>query len=110
MTVHPPKVPAKLVRAVLDICGEGSHLVAAHEREWASATFCGARHCLDLLIPAAGNGATLPCAIAELPDYEFDLAGEIVADCSVTMGACSRQSDGRLMLALRIELLTITAD
>ena len=55
----PSKATAKLVRAVLDVCGEASELVGAHEREWASATFCGARHCLDLLIPAASDDTAL---------------------------------------------------
>lgn len=101
---------AKLIRTVMEICGESSELVGAHEREWASATFSGARHSLDLLIPAGDAGAALPDAIAQLPDHEFDLTGEIVADCAVTIGARCRGADGRTRLALHVELLTIAAD
>lgn len=110
-TEHPAQsVVAKLIRAVLEVCGEGSELVGAHEREWASATFSGARHSLDLLIQAKDEGGALPDTIARLPDHEFDLAGEIVADCAVTIGQRSRGADGRARLALRVELLTIAAD
>jgi hypothetical protein len=101
---------AKLIRAVLEICGEGSELVGAHEREWASATFSGARHSLDLLIPAGGESSALPDPIARLSDHEFDLAAEIVADCAVTIGQRHSGTDGCTRLALRVELLTIVAD
>ena len=101
---------AKLIRAVLEVCGKGSELVGAHEREWASATFSGARHSLDLMIPANDEGGALPNAIARLPDHEFDLPDEIVADCAVTIGQRHRGADGLTRLALRVELLTIAAD
>ena len=101
---------AKLIHTVLDICGDGSELVGAHEREWASATFSGARHSLDLMIPANDERGALPDAVARLPDHEFDLVGEIVADCAVTVGQRCRGNDGRTRLALRVELLTIDAD
>ncbi len=101
---------AKLIRTVMEICGDDSELVGAHEREWASATFSGARHSLDLLIPANDEGGALPDAIARLPDHEFDLMGEIVADCAVTIGQRHRSADGGTRLAVRVELLTIAAD
>lgn len=101
---------AKLIRTVMEICGEGSELVGAHEREWASATFSGARHSLDLLIPAGDGDAVLPDAVAGLPDHEFDLPGEIVADCAVTIGQRQRRADGCTRLTVHVELLTIAAD
>lgn len=108
---HPAQpTAAKLIRAVMEICGEDSELVGAHEREWASATFSGARHSLDLLIPTNGEGVALPDAIARLPDHEFDLVGEIVADCAVIIGQRCRGVDGRTRITLRVELLTIAAD
>lgn len=108
---HPAQsAAAKLIRAVMEVCGDGCELVGAHEREWASATFSGARHSLDLLIQADDEGAALPDAIARLPDHEFDLVGEIVADCAVTIGQRGRSADGRVRIALRVELLTIAAD
>jgi hypothetical protein len=105
-----PSTAAKLIRTVLAICGDGSELVRAHEREWASATFSGARHNLELLVPVEDKAAPLPAAIAALPDHDFELAGEIVADCAITFGQRSRTADGRILLALRVELLTIVAD
>ena len=92
-----------LIRQLLTLCGNGAELVGAQEREWASATFAGARHIVDLLMPAGDLGR-----LATLPDHEFTLAGEIVADCSVAIGRC--ESDGADRQPVRVELLTINAD
>lgn len=98
-------IAGQIIRQLLDLCGEGSELVTAEQRSWASATFSGARHIIELLLP----GHALPAAIARLPDHDFDLAGEIVADCAVISPACAlptTQGKG----GLRVELLTIVAD
>lgn len=87
----------------------GSELLHAHEREWASATFSGARHSLDLRIPLAAPDSGAPSVLAALPDHEFDLVGEIVADCVVSLGRRETGVEGCWLLC-RIELLTIAED
>lgn len=69
---------------VLALAGEEVQLVAHQERPWASATFSGTRHKLTLRL---SEGVTL--ARAEqlqrvLPDHEFSIPGQIVADAAVT--------------------------
>lgn len=101
---------ARLVQAVLDGIGTTATLHGADEREWASATFSGARHGLDLSIRLPSADAQPPAFLAQLPEWEFDLPGEIVADCSVTLAQRERGGDGTWRLPCRIELLTIAAE
>lgn len=98
------------MRVVLDGIGAEATLQRADEREWASATFSGARHGLDLSIRLPSADAQPPAFLALLPEWEFDLPGEIVADCSVTLAQRERAPDGSWQLPCRIELLTIAAE
>lgn len=103
-------VAARLVRTVLDGLGADATLHKADEREWASATFSGARHEIDLFIRLPSADAQPPAFLAQLPEWEFNLPGEIVADCSVTLAQRERGHDGIWQLPCRIELLTIAAE
>lgn len=103
-------VAARLVRTVLNGLGPDATLLGADEREWASATFSGARHGLDLAIRLAAAETPPPPFLAQLPEWEFDLPGEIVADCAVTLGQRRRLPGGGWQLPCRLELLTISAD
>ncbi len=49
-------------------------------------------------------------ALLSLPEHEFSLPGEIVADCIVSTQRRERCGSGRLWLVCTIELLTIAAD
>jgi hypothetical protein len=51
------------------------------ERPWSSATFTGATHVVQLSAPP---GAALDAWLAGLPEREWTLPGQLVADCSVT--------------------------
>ncbi len=100
----------KLIRTVLPLFGGGAELIEAREREWASATFCGARHVLVLRSRLARADAPAPAALALLPEHQFSLEGEIVADCAVTRVQRTTDADGQSWLTATIELLTIAAD
>ena len=103
-------VAARLIRQLLTLAGPTVELVQATEREWASATFSGARHAVTLRIPLDHSAAAAPAFIAGLPDHEFDLPGQIVADCVVTLQQRTLDPTYRTWLAITIELLTIGAD
>jgi hypothetical protein len=94
----------------LTLAGPMAELVQASEREWASATFSGARHAVSLRIPLEHSAAAPPAFIATLPDHEFDLPGQIVADCIVTQQKRELDPAYRSWLAITVELLTIGAD
>lgn len=75
-------------------------LIASRDRPWASATFSGARHWFTLDVPADLAG-DIVCA---LPEAEFALPGQLVADLAVT----ARQPMGP-MVRLSVEALTVQA-
>ena len=101
---------ARLCRAVCGALGGNADLIESQERPWASATFSGARHIITVRIPVDERDSTVPTLLAKLPDYEFNVPGEIVADCVVSMQRHNRDCDGRLWLLCTVELLTILAD
>lgn len=100
----------RLCRQLLSLLGKGAELIEAQERPWASATFAGARHSVTVRVPLDSADAPLPAILAALPDHEFDLPGEIVADCTVAMQRRERCSDDSHGLCCVVELLTIAAD
>lgn len=87
-----------LARHLLAASGRQARLTRAESRAWASATFDGARHRLELAGPAAAVAAML----AGLEEREIALAGHFVADVAVTGRG---ESGGET--AVTIEALTI---
>lgn len=79
-------------------------VIARYEREWHSATFSGKRMIFDALWE--GNGEQLDAFSQALPEQEFTLPGQLVADIAVT--AADRASDGRYRLV--IEALVLDED
>jgi hypothetical protein len=80
-----PAGPAARLRdALVSLAGGHSEVLRHHEKPWASITFEGARHTLELRFvgpEAVAAGETL---VAELPEHEFAVPGHIVADATVT--------------------------
>lgn len=74
----------RLLPEVLTLAGGQGHLVLHAERPWASATFSGTRHTITLEFPGAAAVAAGEALIDALPDHEFNVAGQLVADASVT--------------------------
>ncbi|MEK6542133.1 MAG: hypothetical protein AABZ45_08450 [Pseudomonadota bacterium] len=99
-----------LCRILLTLLGPNAELIEAQERPWASATFSGARHIITLRMRLDSADASAPSALLALPDHEFLLPGEIVADCAVTMQRRERSGDGGHGLCSVVELLTIAMD
>lgn len=100
----------RLLKQLSDVLGPDAQPGPCREREWASATFSGARHSMDFRLPLAQRDAPLPAMLAALPEHEFTLPGEIVADCTLAIRARITDSQDRLWLPVTIEILTVTAD
>lgn len=73
----------RLLSEVLRLAGPRVEFVSHAEREWASATFSGARHTIVLAFEGAEAIAGGEAFIAALPDHEFTLPRQLVADAAV---------------------------
>ena len=74
-----------MLRAALVILAEGhAQVVRQSERAWASITFEGTRHTVELSFAGSTACEAGERLIAALPDHEFALPGQLVADATVT--------------------------
>ena len=74
----------QLLDAVMRLAGPHAELIRHAERPWASATFQGSRHTITLSFAgdeAVRAGETF---IAVLPDHEFTITRQLVADAVVS--------------------------
>ena len=85
-----------LRRALMDLCDHRGQVLTHTERAWASITFAGTRHRLALLFAGAEAVAAAERFIACLPDHEFAIPGQLVADAGIA------EVDHRLMPAERM--------
>lgn len=72
-----------LLSAIIDLARGQAELVRHSERNWASVTFAGTRHSVVLAFtgPEAVGAAELFLAL--LPEHEFAIPGQLVADAAV---------------------------
>ncbi len=74
----------RLREAVLAICGGQGAMLTHEERAWASITFSGTRHELVLRYEGLIEVEAGELLIERLPDHEFRIPGQLVADATVT--------------------------
>ena len=74
-------------------------------RDWASATFTGARHGLRITLAGPEADTAADRFIAGLDDHEFDLDRHFVA--SLALAGDRREGEA---VELRVELLVVAAD
>ena len=73
------------LREALHALAGGQATILGHcETAWASVTFAGARHRLELLFDGSEAIEAGELFIAALPEHEFDIPGQLVADATVT--------------------------
>ena len=77
--------PRNWLRDALLALADGKAAILCHEeKSWASITFAGARHRLELAFEGAEAVAAGELFVAFLPEHEFALPGQLVADAAVT--------------------------
>lgn len=69
--------------ALLALAEDQAAILSHEEKNWASVTFAGARHRLDLLFDGADAVQAGELFIALLPEHEFAIPGQLVADAAV---------------------------
>ena len=98
---------AGLLRALLGRAGVDRNRILLsefHSTDWCSLTFAGERHRIDLRIPGPDAAAIADALTRDLPEAEFAIPRQIVADIGVE-GAMIEHPDGAI--SLTIEALTI---
>jgi len=83
--LRPRRTLADRVRAALMALTGGSGTVLSHsETAWASITFSGTRHEVVLEFCGADAVAAGEALIERLPDHEFTIARQLVADATIS--------------------------
>ena len=96
-----------LLSALLEL-GEGkAELVRHAERAWASVTFSGSKHSVVLAFTGADAVAAGEALIEALPEHEFTLPRQLVADAAVVSVDHVSLPEPRLTVELEL-LLTVT--
>jgi hypothetical protein len=72
-----------LRRALLSLAGNQGTITEHKERSWASITFAGTRHQIDLVFEGEEAVEAGERFIASLPEHLFDIPGQLVADAAV---------------------------
>lgn len=80
-----PRGPgAKLRDALLALADHGAEIAVHCEKSWASITFAGTRHRLDLIFEGDEAVEAGEKFIAFVPEHEFAIPGQLVADATIT--------------------------
>lgn len=87
----PPRPPRarrtdgdRLRSALLVLAEHRAQVIAHGEKAWASITFAGTRHSLSLLFAGEDAVEAGERFIAALPEHEFTLPGQLVADAIIS--------------------------
>jgi hypothetical protein len=83
----PPRVcrgvSERLREALEELCDGHARIVRHGEKSWASITFAGARHRLELDFQGAAAVEAGETFIATLAEHEFTIPGHLVAEATV---------------------------
>jgi hypothetical protein len=89
---------------ILELAQERAALLNHQIRVWASITFAGSRHKLDLSFAGEDAVAAGEMFVALLPEHEFDFPGHLCADASV-LSLSHEPSTPSLNVAVELLLL-----
>ena len=73
----------KLRTAIMVLCDHQGQVLDHTEKAWASITFAGTRHSLSLLFAGEHAVEAGERFVAALPDHEFTIPGQLVADAGI---------------------------
>jgi hypothetical protein len=97
-----------LLKALLELAGGKAELVRHAERAWTSVTFSGARH--DVVLAFTGTEAVSAgeAFINALPEHEFVIPRQLVADATVLAVEHTALPEPRLVVEVQLLLLEET--
>lgn len=94
-----------LLSAVLELAQGHAELIRHCERAWASVTFSGTRHSVVLAFTGDEAVAAGEAFIDALPDHEFALPRQLVADAAVIAVTHTALPEPRLEVEVELLLL-----
>lgn len=94
-----------LLSAVLRLGDGHAELLRHVERPWASVTFTGTRHTIALAFTGAEAVAASEAFVAALPEHEFAIPRQLVADAAVV--SMEHETLPEPKLTLEVELLLV---
>lgn len=94
-----------LLSALLELAQGRGELLRHSERAWASVTFTGTRHSVALAFTGAEAVAAGELFIDALPDHEFAIARQLVADAAVVRVEHTALPEPRLEVEVELLLL-----
>jgi hypothetical protein len=95
----------QLLSALLDLAEGEAELVRHAERAWASVTFSGTRHSVVLAFTGTDAVAIGEQVIDALPDHEFAIPGQLVADAAVVRAEHALLPQPRLEIEIEVLML-----
>ncbi len=95
----------RLLKALMDLCEGQAQLLSHAERPWASVTFAGTRHTVTLRFDGAEAVGEAEQFITNLPEHEFTLPGQLVADAAIV--AVDQQCLPQPQITVQAELLLL---
>ena len=102
----PRRTAGERLRLALDALCAGQGTIGRHdEKAWASITFSGARHHLRLIFEGAESVEAGETFVAILPEHEFAIPGQLVADATVTNVEHSLLPEPRMEVECELLLL-----
>jgi hypothetical protein len=104
-TAHARRPWLQVLSAVMVLAGSKAELLRHSECPWASVTFSGTRHTVALCFTGAEAVAEGEMFIAALPEHEFSIPRQIVADAAVT--AVTHDVAALPTLTVEVELLLL---
>ncbi len=95
----------QLLTEVMRLAGNRAELLRHAERPWASVTFSGTRHTIALAFAGGSGMADGEAFIAALPEHEFAIPRQLVADAAVVSVEHVAVPDARLTVEVELLLL-----
>ena len=95
----------RLLAEVLSLGGPHVEFLRHRERPWSSATFSGSRHRVAMAFNGAEAVRHGERLIALLPDHEFTIPGQLVADA--TISSVEHQNSPEPRMTVEAELLLL---
>ena len=94
-----------LLSALMALAGGKAELLRHAERSWASVTFSGTRHTVALSFTGSEAVAAGESFIAALPDHEFTVPRQLVADAAVIAVEHTALPEPKLEVTVELLLL-----